>query len=100
MQNPFMHNTLGDKFFEALRDQTQPRTAKHVFNKCGRGVGGKDLANQILRRDSWLYSNVPRPGKKLLLSDKIALRPKNEIDEKMFAGQIKNTQRRDASRDG
>ena len=52
MQNPFIHNTLGYKFFEAVRDQTQPRTAKHVFNKCRQGFGRQDLANQILRRDA------------------------------------------------
>ena len=91
MQNPFIPNTLSYNFFEAVRFYGGKRTAKSLFNRCGQSFGGQDLANYILDRDAWLYTNVSRPGKKLTLKDKVALRPRREVDAKLFAGQLANT---------
>jgi len=92
MQNPFIPNTLSYLFFEAVQEQSQPRMAKTLYNQCGQGFGGQELANCLLDRNGWLYENVSRPGKKLTLNDKISLRRKSEIDEKRYTSQIANTQ--------
>lgn len=94
MRNPFISGTLSHKFFDAvIFFSDKPRTAKSLFNRCRQGFGGQDLANYILDRDAWLYENVSRPGRVLRLSDKIRVRPKREIDEKRFQGQLQNTAR-------
>lgn len=100
MQNPFIRGTLSHKFFDAvIFFSDKPRTAKTLFNGCGQSFGGQDLANYILDRDAWLYENVSRPGRVLRLSDKIRVRPKREIDEKRFQGQLQNTDRWGARKD-
>lgn len=92
LQNPFIPNTLSYLFFEAVKNQNPPRTAKTLYNRCGQGFGGQELVNHLLDRNGWLYENVSRPGKKLTLNDKISIRRKSEIDEKRYSGQLANTQ--------
>lgn len=93
IENPFIPGTLSYIFFESVKNQTEPRTAKSHFNRCGQEAGGAELANAILKRDRWLYRNVSNPKQVINLNQKIALRRKREINEKQYAGQVANTQR-------